>query len=731
MVAIQSAGQPTLRLNGSAGDITLEAAITYNTSSDSGPGPAIQNVAGNNTIAGEINLRNGGGGNTRIRVDGGSLALTAATIHAAPDATSARTLYLDGAGNGRVDAVLANGVGNPTATPPVAPQNLVLNKAGSGVWTLNAVNTYTGNTTISGGTLKLGAAASIATTPLIEVLANTSFDVTDVPGFTLAAAQVLRGEGKVLGSVTLATGATISPGTNSTAGTLATGTLNLSGGTLIVNLATRGAGGAPTSDLLVANGDVNITAPSIISFSPTGALLNGSYPLITYSGAFTGDAGTLALVNPTRYTIAVDTTMPGQINLAIGGTVAHLIWLGDGVTNTWNAATTGIWSAGAAERFYQTDAVTFDDTAAGANTSITVSGTLYPSAVNVNATQNYIFSGTGVIAGVGGLTKNGDGSLTVNNSNSFTGKTQISGGSLVLGATGKLTGTRWIQVDAGAVFDVQAVAAGFNLGGVSDQRVLSGRGQIRGNISVTDAGVIKPGDSSANTDSTAAGDGFGTLSFAGNLTLAGGAAASAPRVVLQVAGPTGSVVDPFDTASVRAFGSAAAAQHDQIVVAGTLTLDAGSTIRLELTPGYTPNDGDVFNIADWSVLNLNGDASGDSFNAGAAGDLDLPVLPPGLYWNRSLFTSDGLLFISPEPPQVGTVAISPASIVNPGTSVTLSVEVTGAEPYTYQWRHNNSEIANATGSTLVLTATEADEGAYTVIVSNPAGHTASAAASLL
>ena len=81
-------------------------------------------MAGNSSIvtnAGEINITNVG-------------TITGAT----------RALTLGGTGNGSVSSI----VGTTTGT---------MTKAGTGTWTLSGASTYTGLTTVSAGTLKLGA----------------------------------------------------------------------------------------------------------------------------------------------------------------------------------------------------------------------------------------------------------------------------------------------------------------------------------------------------------------------------------------------------------------------------------------------------------------------------------------------------------------------------------------------------------------------------------------------
>lgn len=77
-----------------------------------------------------------------------------------------------------------------------------------------------------------------------------------------------------------------------------------------------------------------------------------------------------------------------------------------------------------------------------------------------------------------------------------------------------------------------------------------------------------------------------------------------------------------------------------------------------------------------------------------------------------------------------TITTAPAAqTVVAGDLVTFDVVASGATGF--QWQHDGAPIAGATDSTLVLRGTSAtDAGSYTVLVSNPAGSTTSAAAGL-
>src|SRR6266498_4102602 len=72
------------------------------------------------------------------------------------------------------------------------------------------------------------------------------------------------------------------------------------------------------------------------------------------------------------------------------------------------------------------------------------------------------------------------------------------------------------------------------------------------------------------------------------------------------------------------------------------------------------------------------------------------------------------------PPQWQTNAI--------GSTAIFSVVATGAPPIFYQWRFNGFDRAGATNETLLLTNVQtANQGNYTIVVTNQAGATSAVA----
>jgi fibronectin-binding autotransporter adhesin len=107
-----------------------------------------------------------------------------------------------------------------------------------------------------------------------------------------------------------------------------------------------------------------------------------------------------------------------------------LTWLGGLPGNLWDNGTNANWLNDTnQDRFYFGDTVLFDN-AGAANPSVNLSGALAPTAITVNAVNNYTFSGTGKITGITGFTKTNSGTLTVSTVNDYTGITRLHGGVL-------------------------------------------------------------------------------------------------------------------------------------------------------------------------------------------------------------------------------------------------------------------------------------------------------------
>jgi autotransporter-associated beta strand protein len=261
-------GNAEFHLLGTNGDISLDPGLSFLTAGTNG---AIVNEAGNNTIGGLILLQIGG--STVIRSDGGTLLL-ASNISIVTGVTS-RTLTVSGASSGTVGGIISDG------SP--ATNILSLTKAGAGTWTLAANNTYSGITTINGGTLILGASGAVPNTPSIILQSNATLDVSAVSGWQLGANQTLSGSGDVNGNVTA--NGTVAPGSSNAIGAIVFENQLALGNTAVLKLNRTNSPAncdSLTALTLSRGGTLSITnIGDTLQSGDTFALLNG-----TLSGAF-------------------------------------------------------------------------------------------------------------------------------------------------------------------------------------------------------------------------------------------------------------------------------------------------------------------------------------------------------------------------------------------------------------------------------------------------------------
>lgn len=163
---------------------------------------AIQNISGNNRLNGTITL-NVGGSTALIQSDAGLLTISGVTS----GASGARLVTLAGAGNGAVSGVISNGSGTVSIT-----------KTGAGTWTFNSANTYTGVTTVSAGTVALGAAERLANTSTVTLAGGTfstgGFSET-VGALTMSASSAID-FGAGTSTLTFASAASFTAGTTLT-----------------------------------------------------------------------------------------------------------------------------------------------------------------------------------------------------------------------------------------------------------------------------------------------------------------------------------------------------------------------------------------------------------------------------------------------------------------------------------------------------------------------------------
>jgi autotransporter-associated beta strand protein len=254
--------------------------------------------------------------------------------------------------------------------------------------------------------------------------------------------------------VTVASGATLDLNSFSeTIGSLSgAGTVTSS----VAGALTLTTGGDNTSTLfsgILQNGSGSV------AFTKTGTgtlTLSGAN---TYSGLTTVSAGTLDI----RNAAALGTTAGGT-TVSNGATLQFQ----NGITIGAEPLTlngTGVGGSGALRNFSGNNSIGGAITLASATTINSDAGTFTLGGGIVNAGFTPTFGGagniseTGVVSGLGGLTKTGSGILTLGGANTYVGTTTINGGTLSVSTNGNLGGlTSAINVNAGTL----EIATGFS-----------------------------------------------------------------------------------------------------------------------------------------------------------------------------------------------------------------------------------------------------------------------------
>ncbi|KXV12537.1 autotransporter-associated beta strand repeat-containing protein, partial [Acetobacter malorum] len=207
-----------------------------------------------------------------------------------------------------------------------------LTKEGTGTLSLTGTNSYTGTTEVAAGTLRVDGDSSAATGAL-----------------TVDGGAALGGTGTLGGSVTVQSGATLTPG-DAGAGTLTIGgSLTLAdGATTQYDLDQPGVAGGAQNDLVKVGGDLHLGGTLNVTTDPTSgaALADGVYRLYEYGGALSGTqsvSGSLPIAGGDA--AGMQTSVSGQVNLVISSMNTEF-WNGGGKADGTLTGGTGNWQAG-------------------------------------------------------------------------------------------------------------------------------------------------------------------------------------------------------------------------------------------------------------------------------------------------------------------------------------------------------------------------------------------------
>ena len=431
--------------------VTRAAAIRFN-----GTNNTLQLVTGSNII-GNLDVAAG----AAAKITAGSAGLSLSNNVTLGDATSRVTL--DSTTTNLVVSGVISGAGS-------------VGVSGSRTITLTGNNTYTGDTTITAGTLQIGNGGTTGSVAGNIVNNGTlAFNRSDAVTY----AGTISGSGNLVqagaGMLTISGTAGYAGSTTINAGTLAlTGAGTIAASSGVVNNGTfdiSGTTSGATISALTGAGAVAL-GNKTLTLSNAAGTFSG---IIGGTGGLTVAGGTQTLSGTNAYTGA---TTVNAGTLALSGT--NSIAASSGVTLTANGAALDV--AAGNQSVAHLSGVAGSRLTLGAGSALTLADS-----------TSQTFSGS--LTGSGALIKQGTGTLTLNGvSSAFAGTTTVAGGTLAVG-------------DAA---NASAVLGGNVL--VSTQGTLRGHGTVSGDVS--NSGLVAPGGS------------IGTLAVGGNYTQSSGATLS-------------------------------------------------------------------------------------------------------------------------------------------------------------------------------------------------------------
>jgi outer membrane autotransporter protein len=659
---------------------------------DNGAGGAIIDVAPTTTLT--VNNDVYGSASTLRKTNIGTLVLAGAN-------TSTSAVFIDGGtlqiGNGGTSGAL--GTGNVTNNSA-----LVFNRSdaygfgslisgtgtftqmGAGTTTLSGNNTYTGATRVAAGSLYING------------------DQTAASGMTtVESGATLGGSGTLGGDVRVMDGGTLAPGSSDgAAGTLAIRrSLLLSAGSILnYNLGQPDVVGGRYNDLTTVGGDLTLDGTLNVSTTAGGAFGAGVYRIISYSGVL-NDQGLELGTMPAGANTALQTSDAGQVNLI--NTLANMrFWDGATAGNANNGAVnggTGIWNSGAGANSNWTNisgttngayspgfavfqgapgTVTVDDSLGGVTSAgmqfatsgysingdaIDLAETTTGAGVATVRVGDGTAAGSGYIGTIGaalrgsvGLTKTDMGTLVLSGTNTYTGGTTISAGTLQLGNGGTSgsvagnilnNGTLAFNRSDTASFDgvisgngaVQQMGPGVTaLTGTNTYSGITtilngtlqvGNGGTTGTLGSGAVTVTTPGTLAFNrTDSNIyagvvsgsgklAQNGTGTTVLTGANTYTGGTTINAGTLQIGNGGATGSITGNVTNNSVLSFNNSNGYTYAGVISGSGSVQQNGGTTALSGTNTYT--GGTVVNAGTLQVFsdaNLGGPSGSLTLNGG-------------------------------------------------------------------------------------------------------------------
>jgi autotransporter-associated beta strand protein len=339
-------------------------------------------------------------------------------------------------------------------------------KTGTGISILSASNNYSGATDIQGGKLYLAGAGRLGS-GAVTISNGANVDFATGSGQTNIVANNISGAGLILQNVA---------GTD----TRFTGDVTSTGG-MTINTGTVRIGNGTTTGSY--SGDATVASGAALAFARSNAY--------THSGAISG-AGNVSKTAAGEATLTASNSYSGVTTLFTGALVAgHANALGTGnITFAPEGGNSG--------------SIRYTAASAGTDWASRIKNSTGTIRLDTD-TNNVTLAGVIDSSNVNGLTKSGNGTLTLSGNNAFTGGTTIDAGVLQLNRSGgaSLGTVASVTVGSGATLLISQNeqindSATVTLSGGTIQRG-AGVSEVFGNLNLTAASFLDFGSGGAGT----------------------------------------------------------------------------------------------------------------------------------------------------------------------------------------------------------------------------------------
>jgi autotransporter-associated beta strand protein len=426
---------------------------------------------------------------------------------------------------------------------------VALTKNGTGTLTLSGNNSYSGATTISAGTIKLGATGTAPNGPLGTTVGGTTVSANaalDLNGFTLDTSEPLT-----LNGTGVSTNGAL---TNSSASSVSySGT---------IALATASRIGTNTGDITISG---VISGTNSLTKGGTGTLtLSGNN---TYSGTTTISVGTIKLG-------ATGAAPNGPLGTIAGGTTVSAT----GATLDLNGFTLDT-----------SEPLTLNGTGISTNGALinsiaslaTYSGTIALATASSIGTNIGDIAVSGVISGANTLTKVGPGELTLSGNNTYSGITTINAGTIKLGGTGTAPNGPLGTIAGGTIVSTTGATLdlnGFNLSTL-EGLTLNGTGvSTNGALTNSTATAASYSGAIALASASSIGTNIGDITLSGIISGANNLTKVGAGTLILTAANTYSGTTAITTGELRLNPTADVTPNTQIILNGGKLSTTGITL---------------------------------------------------------------------------------------------------------------------------------------------------------